>query len=275
MIVALLGANGRVGKTLLSLLQDFKVHALTRSELDIKDRSQVLEALNLIRPSFIVNCAAFTNVDKAEVAKEECFRVNAEFVGWLVDWAETNKANLIHFSSDYVFNGKSRNPYKESDFCDPINFYGFSKLASEKLCLSYEKSLVIRTSYLFSHNTNNLITILLEKLRNGDKLKIVKDQVISITNIFELSSFVVTCMKKCVSGIFHFANYGEVNLEELVSELGQFIGKKIMYDLVLQEELARPAKRPLYSALDCSKSSYLFKPMDWQTSLKYTLEKVT
>ena len=174
----ILGAGGMLGHDLVSSAPEgVELHALTRAELDITDTASLAARVSDEKPDVILNTAAYTAVDRAEAERDLCFRVNAEAVGELVRIAARARARVVHFSTDYVFNGKASQPYKEDNPTDPVNAYGGSKLAGEQaLRTSGADWLIVRTQWLFGIHGKSFPRTMWERASAGLETRVVNDQ---------------------------------------------------------------------------------------------------
>ena len=222
----------------------------------------------------IVNCAAFTDLDLAEKNEEQAFLVNATGPENVGSVAQEMHAQMIHISTDYVFDGRLKRPYLESDECHPINIYGKSKLEGEKNLLDIcPSACIIRSSWLFGKGGKNFISSVFQKMQKETVLKVVSDQRGRPTFVEDLASVILELL--CHSGIYHFANQGEVSRFEIAQEIRKrALALKI--PLVCQEivpitseAFPTPAKRPSYSVLDTKKVESILgtHPRDWRDAL--------
>ena len=303
MIVILFGSNGQLGasfKRHLSGLNDFKLHALTRSEIDLSnDRDAIAHRLELIikgiDPDLIINAAAYTAVDRAEADIDQAFQVNAWFPGELAKLAAQTAARLVHFSSDYVFDGELiGRAYRETDDCYPQSAYGRSKLEGELAVLAHSpKAWVIRTSWVVGTSGQNFAKMMLRLACEREVLRVVADQwgVPSPTSF--LVESVVNALGKCTSesegGLYHLCPQGETNWHAYASwVIKRALAHPRWHDrLKLQQlesiqaissaEYPTPAKRPKNSRLDCSKWSTSFSAsrlIPWEEALSPTLNQI-
>ena len=162
---------------LLKLNMGHEVVGLDKEEIDIVSASQCKGAIKEIKPEIVINAAAYTNVDGCETAKDECFAVNAEAVKNIAEACRDKNIRIVHFSTDYVFDGTAKQPYKEDHQCNPINTYGASKMAGERYLRSLsENYILIRTAWLYGVKGKNFVQTILEKVKTTKKLTVVDDQ---------------------------------------------------------------------------------------------------
>lgn len=250
------GASGMLGSDLVFLLTTagYDVLARPKADLDIADASQVARTLRELRPDVVVNCAAFTKVDDCE-KDPRAFRVNAEGVANLADACGHVGAQLTQISTDFVFDGTKSEPYREDDPVNPLSGYGRSKRAGEEEALRLPGSLVVRASWLFGRSGWNFIEAILKQVEGGkERLSVVVDQVGRPTATTDLAEAILALLETGASGVYHFANRGEVSWNEFAREILWLAGRTdVGVDPITAEALARPAPRPAYSVLDTRK----------------------
>ena len=179
MKILVTGADGQVGTEMVRLADDeFQVAGLTRGDLDITDRDAIARRLDEYEPDFLVNCAAYTAVDRAEDEPDLAHRVNADAVGWLGEACDTRGVGMIHFSTDYVFDGTKDGAYVEDDAPNPLNVYGASKLEGEnRLRAATDRHLILRVSWVFGRIGRGFVDTILRLAKEQDELTVVDDQV--------------------------------------------------------------------------------------------------
>ncbi len=250
------GASGMLGSDLVFLLTSsgYDVLARPRAELDVTEPGAVSRTLRELRPDVVVNCAAFTKVDDCET-DPRAFAVNAEGVANLADACGHVGAQLVQISTDFVFDGAKQEPYREDDPVNPVSAYGRSKRAGEEEALRLPGSLVVRASWLFGRSGWNFIEAILRQVETGRKrLLVVADQVGRPTSTIDLSEALLALLEAGTSGVYHFANRGEVSWNDFAREILWLAGRTdVSVDPTTSETLARPARRPAYSVLDTGK----------------------
>ncbi len=250
------GAGGMLGADVTrQFSSDFKVTGLTRQDLDITDKKAVRQVFKHYRPEIVINCAAFTRVDDCESMKETAFSVNAEGPGNLASACRDSGALLVHISTDYVFDGSKKSPWKEDEPKAPLNIYGESKLQGEKRvearCDNY---LIIRTSWLFGLNGPNFIATMLNLSKKRDELSVVNDQEGSPTSTRDLAWGIKMLVMHDLRGVFHCCNSGSCTWFDLCRFVFEKRGiKGVTLKPVPSESFPRPAARPEYSVLDTSR----------------------
>jgi dTDP-4-dehydrorhamnose reductase len=292
--ILLLGHKGMLGSDLLlKLSQDFEVIGMDKEEIDIVSADECRKAIKETSPDIVINAAAYTNVDGCETAKDECFAVNAEAVKNIADACRNKKIKIIHFSTDYVFDGTARQPYKEDHQCNPINTYGASKMAGERYLRSLSDNyILIRTSWLYGIKGKNFVQAILTKANaknfiddtmakakakadNPTTLSVVDDQVGSPTYTIDLAAALDLLIEKNAQGIFHVTNRGSCSWHQFAVKILQESGfDKIEVIPIKSDQLQRPAKRPAYSVLSTQKfiqmTGKIMQP--WQLALQDYLE---
>lgn len=274
MKIVVLGAKGMLGSDLMETLAEngFCAVGLDLPEFDITDDSQLKAAV--AGADLIVNCAAYTNVDKAESQKELAYKVNADAVGSLGAFARDKGISVVHISTDFVFDGKLNRPYTEDDDATPVNVYGQSKLAGERqLVESGAKSCIIRVQWTYGHGGTNFIKKLLEFAQSRDSLKVVDDQTGSPTATAEVASAickVVGMTDVFPQGVYHFAASGYATRYEAAEFVIRHKGLSTEINPCKSSEFPSPAERPLNSRFDCSKIEHLLgeKIKPWQEPLE-------
>ncbi|AQT69430.1 dTDP-4-dehydrorhamnose reductase [Anaerohalosphaera lusitana] len=246
-------------------------------ELDICDEDALKR---VIQPeSLIINCAAYTNVEKAESEPELAYKVNAEAVARLGKIAADMKSRVIHISTDFVFNGKSETPYTEDDEPDPVNVYGASKLEGEKLLKqSGCEHLIMRVQWTYGRHGSNFITKLLELAKTRDRLKVVDDQKGSPTSTIEAVKTIckLITLDRFPKGIFHFAALGYASRFEVARFIFVHAGSNVEIEPCDSSEFPTAAQRPLNSCFDCGKLTALVgePARSWQEPLAEFIDSI-
>ncbi len=278
--VVVTGARGMLGRDLVKVLEEkgLDVTALSRKELDITEKGQCASLLKGLRPVIVINCAAFTKVDLCEEKSTLAFKVNAKGPKYLADVCRQMGARLVHISTDYVFDGSSKRPYREDDQPSPINVYGKSKLKGEEAVRkSGADHLIVRTSWLFGKNGPNFIKTMLELSREKELLQVVDDQRGCPTYTKDLARGIVLLIEKGAQGTVNLANSGSCSWYELCCFAIEETGiKNVKVVPVSSEVFKRPAKRPRYSVLDLSRFKAITgsSPRSWKEAVKGYLEEM-
>jgi dTDP-4-dehydrorhamnose reductase len=256
MKILILGYKGMLGNDLvLRLIGSHDVIGRDIEDFDIASADACEHIISDAEPDVVINAAAYTDVDGCESNRELCFSVNAEGVKNIAVICKDRGIKVVHFSTDYVFNGKKGTPYLEDDLCDPINVYGLSKLAGERYLQQYsENYLLIRSSWLYGRNGKNFVRTIVEKARTEKTLKVVDDQVGSPTFTWDLARAVQLLVEGQYNGIFHITNRGHCSWYEFAQKIVKFSSANdVAVHPIKSDALARPANRPSYSVLGCRK----------------------
>lgn len=284
MKILLLGKNGQLGWELQRSLQPLgEVTAISVPELDMANEENIRAAVQQHSPNVIVNATAYTAVDKAESEQELAYAVNAQGPHILAEEALKLNALLVHYSTDYVFDGLKNALYTETDAPNPLNIYGKSKLAGEQAIQSVGAAhLIFRTAWVYSASNDSFVTKVLQWARKNETLKIVSDQISNPTSarmLAEISAHVIAqpgVTKK--SGLYHLAGRGYASRFDWAQEIIQNDPKRDE-QVVRKLETSRtqdfpsPAERPLFSALDCAlfEETFGLRLPAWQDALRLTL----
>lgn len=247
MKILLTGAGGQLGQDLLRVLSADEVHALRHDELDIADGAAVEAMVDRTGPAWIVNAAAFNDVDGAETARDHAFAANAEGPGNLAAAAARIDARLLHISTDYVFNGQKGSAYTEEDAPNPLSIYARSKRAGEVRVLeSRARTVVLRTAWLYGHHGKNFVKAILAAAVAGKPLRVVADQVGSPTSTADLALAIKELIRADLRGLFHVANAGACSRYEFARAI---VKGRVEVVPVSSSAAPRPAPRPANSSL--------------------------
>jgi dTDP-4-dehydrorhamnose reductase len=275
--VAILGGRGMLGTDVAKVCgeEGFDVKVFDLPEFDITNSRQLKEAVD--NAKIIVNCAAYTNVDGAESESELAYQVNAEAVGRLGAIVKEANAWLLHISTDFVFDGRSDRPYVETDPPDPINEYGKTKLAGERLLAeSGCDCCIMRIEWTYGSAGNNFVTKIIQRAKTGGTIKVVDDQIGSPTATTEAAKVICELFRMRPTGLFHFASAGYASRYETA----KFIFDNLSMDVNLlpckTSDYKAAAARPLNSRFDCSKIEILLgEPIEtWQGPLERFLRRL-
>lgn len=279
--VLVTGANGQLGRCLQDVGKQYpeiRFHNLGREHLPIQDLALTDTIVETLKPDVIINAAAYTAVDKAETEKEEANLVNGFAVGNLAAAAKRVGSRFIHVSTDYVFNGKGTEPYKEEDTnTDPVNAYGQSKLLGEQLAMQENPdTVIIRTSWVYSPYGKNFVKTMVSLMVQRPEVKVVADQIGAPTSAADLAEAIVQIgrFKHWIPGIFHYCNKAEISWYQFAAKIKEIktLNGCTLYPITT-EDFPTPAKRPAYSCLDCSKllAAYGIELKPWIPSLERVL----
>ncbi|MFP3592433.1 dTDP-4-dehydrorhamnose reductase [Chryseobacterium sp. SIMBA_038] len=279
--IIVIGSNGQLGNCIRKIAPDFELDyefVFTDSQtLDITDETQVNTFFNNEKPDFCINASAYTAVDLAEKESEKAFAVNADGVAHLAQACLDNKTILIHVSTDYVFDGETNLDYSEDDFTNPIGVYGESKLKGEELALEINpKTIILRTSWLYSEFNKNFVKTMLNLFSQKDELGIVADQYGQPTNANDLAEAIMNIIDTPTKtfGVFHFSNYPETTWFEFAKKIAEFSKSSVKLNALTTEQYPTPAKRPKRSTmcLDKIEETYKIEPKHWENSLEECVE---
>jgi len=268
MKVAIVGAGGMLAQDLEKAFAQDEVVALTKEKVDITNIKELKETLSLIRPTFILNAAAYTDVDKAEQNREVAFEVNQQGASNLAEVALGLDAALVHYSTDYVFPGDCKDGYKEDDQPGPaVNIYGESKLAGEEsVKASGCKYYILRTAWLYGQGGNNFVKTMLKLADNKKRLEVVADQYGCPTYTRDVAESTRQLLKDNYSnGVYHVVNEGVTTWYGFAKEIFRLSDINVKVVPVGSEEYQRPAARPGYSVLINTKGP---KMRPWQEALR-------
>lgn len=266
--VVIFGKNGQLGKEFAKRLSDKTPLLLGTGDIDVSDTLKVLEFVEHTKPELIINCTAYNFVDKAETDFINAFKTNALGVRNLALAAQKYRAKLVHFGSDYVFDGKKEGLYVEDDLPNPINEYGKSKLAGEVLLSEICKdALIFRVSWLYGKGEQNFIHKLNFWAENNPFLKIAYDEISVPTSATTVADITLKALEKGLTGLYHLTNSGYASRYEWAKEI-LYIKKidKFIYP-VSGDIFNLPAKRPKFSAMSNKKLSDYFKIPHWKEAL--------
>ena len=279
------GANGQLGWELGQLSKSypaFEFVLVDRSQLDLAFPETFEKIIQIIAPDCIINTAAYTAVDKSETEKELSYTVNATAVEALAVICKNLVIPFITYSTDYVFDGAATAPYTTSTKVDPVNYYGSTKAAGEKMAMeANENTIVIRTSWVFSSHGNNFVKTMLRLMKERDQLKIVADQKGRPTYAKDLALATMKMIEamnagKTIKGIYHFANRGETTWFDFGATIKANADLTCDVQPIETKDFPTPAKRPAYSVLDTSKIEQDVE-MDirhWEDALKECIDQI-
>ena len=256
MKVLVIGSDGQLGLEFQKFSNSYNSLSWvfsTIKTLDLLKLDTISFFLNNINPSVIVNCAAYTNVDKAETESKLANTINYKAVDIISRWTNENNKKLIHVSTDYVFNGTSKLPLYENSITNPVNEYGRSKLKGEQACFKNDpNSIVIRTSWLYSSFGKNFVKTMIDLMKKNNSVRVVNDQIGSPTYAYDLAKVILKIITnyKTESGLFHYSNEGEISWFEFARSIRELYKLDCEIIGVSSKEFKTLAKRPRYSLLN-------------------------
>ncbi|MGX6591100.1 dTDP-4-dehydrorhamnose reductase [Cetobacterium ceti] len=278
-MILITGANGQLGSDFKRIFNEKNIEYIGTDykELDITDISKVEEFLKNKNINLIINCAAYNNVDKAEEEKDLCYRLNAYSPRDLALLAKKIGAEYITYSTDFVFDGKKKSPYKEEDEVNPLSVYSQSKALGERLVLEgYDKAFVIRTSWVFGMGNNNFNKQVINWSKGKDSLTIVDDQVSSPTYSYDLALYTLKLLETKKYGLYHLSNSGVASKYDQGKYVLDSIGWKGTLNRGKSSDFNLLAKRAEYSKLDSSKLENLIgeKLPTWESGIDRFLKEM-
>lgn len=284
--VLVTGSNGQLGSEIRKISEFFPEIEFSFTdvdELDITNPWKVADYLHTFKPAYLINCAAYTAVDKAETDLSTATLLNATAVGILAEQSAEIACKIIHVSTDYVFNGKGPKPYKEDHRVDPQSVYGKTKLEGEKLCQELNPDfLIIRTSWLYSAFGNNFVKTMLRLGNEKPELGVIVDQIGTPTNAADLAFAILNIIgqsakdtKAFIPGIYHYSNEGVASWYDFAKVIFELAGINCKVKPIATEDYPSPVARPAYSVLNKSKIKLIFgiEIPHWRDSLTEYFQK--
>ncbi len=275
MKILVTGANGQLGSELKKISKQYEYNwkFTSKIEFDFLNTESISIVLDNIKPNFIINCAAYTLVDQAEIHKKKANTINHLALELISKWCHENYCKLIHISSDFVYDGSSSIPIKENQKEIPINNYGKTKLKGEIACLSNcPDSIIIRTSWLYSSFGNNFVKKIINLSKRNSKINVVKDQIGSPTYAGDLAEVIMKIIinKHWVSGVFNFSNDGAISRYDFANDIKMIYSFSNHINPLANGEYFEKIKRPKYTVLDNTKikNTYNISLVPYLESLK-------
>jgi len=280
--IVVTGANGQVGqsiKLLSDLYPDVKFSFLTKDDLSISDKEALNSFFQSQKPTVLINCAAYTAVDKAETEQELALSVNSTAVETLAGICKEFNTKFVHISTDYVFDGNASIPYKESDPTNPVNYYGFTKLQGENLAIAANpETIIVRTSWVYAPHGKNFVKTMLKLMQDRTELNVVGDQFGSPTYAPDLAEALlkIALSTTFVPGIYHFSNDGIISWFDFATAIAEIAHSSCKVNAITTAQYPTPAKRPSYSGLNKNKiqANYSIQLKPWRDSLQDCILKL-
>ena len=278
--VLLIGSNGQLGHDFQKLFKNLNIEhmAVDYEELNIANNTDIENFFKKNNNfTHIINCAAYNDVDQAEKNIEQCIKINKDAPLIIAKYSKKMNAIFVTYSSDFVFDGKKKNPFLEEDIVSPLSIYGKSKSSMEKDVMEeYSKSFVIRTSWLFGKNGENFNTQVINWSKTRDKLSIVDDQISAPTYSKDLAEFSWKLIQTEQFGLYHITNNGIASKYEQAKYVLEKIGWKGTLETAKTEDFNLPAKRPHFSKLSSKKVEKLLgeRIPDWKSGIDRYLEEM-
>ena len=278
-VILVTGSHGQLGNELKVVSKNFYGYDFVFTDIDTLDLTnlhQTEEFINITRPDWIINCAAYNLVDKAESEPEVAMLVNGTAVKNITDVIKGSECRFIHISSDYVYEGTSNVPYNENSLPNPMSAYGRSKLSGEKFALLHHGSMVIRTSWLYSSFGKNFVKTILSHAKDKESLRVVFDQTGTPTYAADLAGAIMSIVTGVIrnqfalnAGIYNYSNEGVCTWYDFATEIIYEAGLNCKVNPIHTKEYQTAARRPVYSVMDKNKikDNYDLKIPHWRTSL--------
>lgn len=254
MRVLVTGSQGQLGNAIVEELTDTSIEFLgaSRSLMDVTNHVNILKVLDDFKPTHVIHCAAYTNVDQAEVDKDLCYLVNVEATKTISKWCADNGSRLIFYSTDYVFDGSGELPHLETDLPHPINYYGMSKYEAEKwITATLQNHVIYRVSWLYGKKGKNFVKTMKDLLSTKDSINVVDDQIGAPTNVKDLAQYVINHLVDESPGIYHLRNEGFVSWFQFAKMIQDRLRTSCQIQPVKSKDFNKPntANRPLNSRL--------------------------
>jgi len=282
--ILITGSKGQLGTALQNIADNYSNYTCffaDKTELDIINFQALEIFVAKQNITVIINCAAYTNVDKAEEEVDLATEINYKAVENLAQISKQYKIKLIHISTDYVFDGTSEKPYLETDLTNPQNKYGETKLYGETALqnVNPKNTIIIRTSWLYSLNGHNFVNTMLRLFKKNNVVKVVSDQIGSPTNATDLANFIFTIIPQINTKgveIYHYSNKGSCSWFQFAQEIANITNSDCTVVPISSEAFNSKVKRPKYSLLNTEKvqQTFNFEILSWQDSLKQCLNKI-
>lgn len=289
MKILVTGKNGQLGKSIHKIVtnneQNSEFVFVGREALDLSSQDSIINYFNNNSFDIIINCAAYTAVDKAEKEVELANYINHLAISKIAEISKKHKVKLIHISTDFIFDGVSEKAYLESDDPSPLNIYGKSKLAGEvAVCAVMQKNaIIIRTSWLYSEYSNNFVNTIIRKAQKFDELSVVSDQYSSPTNAGDLAKVIIQIINHNkfrnhdqLTQIYHYSSYGVCSWFEFAREILELANIDCQVNPIETKDYLTAARRPKYSLLNTDKivKDFGLEIPFWKDSLKVSLDNL-
>lgn len=278
MKVIVFGGNGQLGQCLQKHVNGSSEYVfLSSKDCDLVDNYKLKNVFEQYKPDIVVNCAAYTAVDKAEDEVDLAYAINSSAAKVLAVLCNEHGAKLIHISTDFVFEGNQVGLLNEDNICAPLGVYGASKLEGEKnIRGTLKEHIIIRTSWLYSEYGNNFVKTMLRLAENRKEIAVVSDQVGTPTYAMDLAKLIVYIIgtRNDAYGIYHYSNMGMASWYDFAHAIFDLGGKEVLVNPIKTSEYPTKAKRPYYSVLDKSKIREIFdiNILHWRDSLDNCLQ---
>lgn len=282
-LIVVTGKNGQLGSELELLAPSFAAAYdflfADRALLDLSSNESIDNFCASLKPAVVINCAAYTAVDKAETEKDLAYQINATAVGKLATYCNKSNALFITISTDYVFNGNGTTPYLPADATHPVNYYGETKAAGEQLAITNNpNSIIIRTSWVYSRFGNNFVKTMIRLMGERPSLNVVGDQIGAPTYAADLAAAIMQVVAQKLNGnthtgIYHYSNSGNISWYDFAVAIGEISKSDCSINRIKSIEFPTPAKRPQYALMNCDSIivDFKVKQLNWKVSLDLCL----
>jgi dTDP-4-dehydrorhamnose reductase len=276
------GKDGQLGWELMQIApkleQNFEFIFIGRQELDLTQATAIEAFIKHHQPTYFINCAAYTAVDMAETDTENAAVINTAAPKKIASTCEAINCKLIHISTDYVFDGEKKKPYNPTDLCNPLNVYGLTKMHGEEaIAQSNCKSIIIRTSWVYSSHGKNFVKTMLRLMSDRKEINVVNDQIGNPTYAADLAKAILDIVLKDVESnvirdigkVYHYSNTGNISWFNFAQSIQQISNKVCIVNPIPSSSYPTPAKRSNYSVLDCTviEEDFDIEILDWTSSL--------
>jgi dTDP-4-dehydrorhamnose reductase len=285
-LVLITGKDGQLGYELSQIQENysqfFDFLIVGRNELNLENTQEISEIIAKKNPKYFINCAAYTAVDKAETEKELAMAINATAPKAIAKACAAIDCNLIHISTDYVFDGNQQQPYLPLDLKNPINHYGLSKSLGEEAVLNNNNnSIIIRTSWVYSNHGKNFVKTMIQLMKTKESISVVNDQKGSPTYAKDLAVAILEIIKfshvnkqQLKQKIYQFSNQGIISWFDFALEISKNLQSNCVVNATSSTSYPTPAKRSSYSAMYINEifEDFNLEKIDWKTSLKNCIQ---
>lgn len=281
--VLVTGSQGQLGQELKQLSKTTKLffYFTTSKEFNITNLQHIKYWFEHVRPKVLINCAAYTAVDRAEIEYSRAYEINAIAPSYLSSFCKEYDTLFVHISTDYVFDGTKKAPYVETDTTNPLNIYGKTKLEGEKSIIASDCNyIILRTSWLYSSYGQNFVKTILHKAKQTESLRVVNDQYGNPTYARDLAEAIISIIQakafEPLRDLLHFSNIGNITWYDFALMIIRRAAMQTSIEPITSEMYSTLAKRPFYSVLDCSKIHALYgiSLKEWHKSLDLCLKEI-
>ena len=279
MRVLVTGADGQLGYDVVNKLKKLDIDhiGVEKKDFDLTNKKETIDFIFGYEPDVIVHCAAYTDVDQAELERELCYKVNVEGTKYVAEVAKKSNAKILYISTDYVFDGQGKEPFEVTDKPNPINYYGETKYQGEQEVQNLlDKYFIVRTSWVFGEHGNNFVKTMLKLGKERDELSVVADQYGSPTYTGDLADLIVEMIKTVKYGIYHATNEGFCSWYNFAESIFEKSGIDMKVNPISSDDYPTKAKRPLNSRLskENSDKSGIDRMPHWEDAITRFIEEL-